>query len=116
MFLCGVSCLSWYLQGYGSTKAGLIGLTRAQAVSLAKHARVNTILPGWIDTSGGAMELTEQDKDWHPVGEASPAHLPCQHLAPQLKAGCLRACTPLLLPKSGLQLAMRPEESLWPDS
>lgn len=55
-------------EGYGSTKAGLIGLTRAQAVSLAKHVRVNTILPGWIDTSGGTMELTAQDKDWHPVG------------------------------------------------
>ncbi|KAK9821009.1 hypothetical protein WJX74_000516 [Apatococcus lobatus] len=55
-------------EGYGSAKAGLIGLTRAQAVSLAQHARVNAILPGWIDTSGGSMELTKQDTDWHPVG------------------------------------------------
>ncbi|KAK9867558.1 hypothetical protein WJX84_010858 [Apatococcus fuscideae] len=55
-------------EGYGSAKAGLIGLTRAQAVSLAKHVRVNTVLPGWIDTSGGSMEVTDEDKEWHPVG------------------------------------------------
>ncbi len=64
-----VAHLARTLQGYGSAKAGLIGLTRAQAISLAKHVRVNTILPGWIDTSGGSMEVTEQDQDWHPVGE-----------------------------------------------
>ena len=34
-----------YVQGYGSAKAGLIGLTHAQAVSLSPR-RVNVILPG----------------------------------------------------------------------
>lgn len=34
------------LQGYASAKAGLLGLTHSQAVSLAKRCRVNAILPG----------------------------------------------------------------------
>lgn len=33
-----------------ATKAGLLGLAHAQAISLAGKARVNTILPGWIHT------------------------------------------------------------------
>jgi len=37
-------------------KAGLIGLTHAQAVSLGGRARVNCVLPGWIHTVGGAVD------------------------------------------------------------
>ena len=36
---------------YGSSKAGLLGMTRALAVELAvHHIRVNAILPGWYET------------------------------------------------------------------
>lgn len=38
-------------EGYAASKAGLVGLTHAQAASLAGCARVNAVLPGWIDTS-----------------------------------------------------------------
>ena len=34
------------MQGYASAKAGLLGLTHSQAVSLAGRCRVNAILPG----------------------------------------------------------------------
>jgi NAD(P)-dependent dehydrogenase (short-subunit alcohol dehydrogenase family) len=37
-------------EAYAATKAGLLGLAHAQAISLAGQARVNTILPGWINT------------------------------------------------------------------
>jgi NAD(P)-dependent dehydrogenase (short-subunit alcohol dehydrogenase family) len=46
-----------YQPHYGASKAGLLGLTRAAAVGLARHKiRVNALLPGWTDTpmaSGG---------------------------------------------------------------
>jgi NAD(P)-dependent dehydrogenase (short-subunit alcohol dehydrogenase family) len=36
---------------YAASKAGLLGLTRALAVELARHKiRVNAILPGWTIT------------------------------------------------------------------
>ncbi|KAK4539268.1 hypothetical protein LTR36_000847 [Oleoguttula mirabilis] len=67
-------------EGYSTTKAGLLGLTQAMAVSLAPQGvRVNTILPGWIhgadeckgaDESGRAWEegLSEGDHGWHLTG------------------------------------------------
>ena len=59
------------MQGYTATKAGLCGLTRAQAVSLGtpeRRIRVNSILPGWIDNTGGQLGDTQEDRDWHLVG------------------------------------------------
>lgn len=47
-----------------------MGLTHAQAVSLAHKVRVNAILPGWIDTIGKPEDITPQDHDWHLTGEA----------------------------------------------
>ena len=39
-------------EAYASAKSGLIGLTHAQAVTLGdQRIRVNTILPGWINTA-----------------------------------------------------------------
>lgn len=55
-------------QGYAAAKAGLLGLTHAQAASLAGRARVNCVLPGWIDTSGDAASLRPQDHAWHWTG------------------------------------------------
>jgi len=41
---------------YASSKAGLLGLTRALAVELARHKiRVNAILPGWTITEMAAV-------------------------------------------------------------
>ena len=56
-------------QAYGAAKAGLIGLTHAQAVSLAHKVRVNAVLPGWIYTMPNPGELTNQAHDWHLSGE-----------------------------------------------
>ncbi|KAI9716075.1 MAG: hypothetical protein M1828_000486 [Chrysothrix sp. TS-e1954] len=67
-------------EGYAATKAGLIGLTHAMAVSLAPQGiSVNAILPGWIDVSNECSradeegdtwgkDLTPEDHAWHPAG------------------------------------------------
>ncbi len=50
--------------GYGSSKAGVLGLTRALAIELAPHnIQVNAILPGWYGT-----EMTS-DEVGTPLGE-----------------------------------------------
>lgn len=65
---------------YAATKAGLLGLSQAMAVSLAEDGvRSNAILPGWIhvgdeckraDESGVKWEegLSEEDHRWHLSG------------------------------------------------
>lgn len=60
-------------ESYSSSKGALLSLTHAMANSLGKKARVNTISPGWIDTSAfqhseEEVELTEQDASQHLVG------------------------------------------------
>jgi NAD(P)-dependent dehydrogenase (short-subunit alcohol dehydrogenase family) len=55
-------------EAYSASKAGLLGLTHALSVSLAGKVRVNSILPGWIDTSGGTVTLSEEDHAFHPAG------------------------------------------------
>ncbi|UJR17045.1 hypothetical protein I4U23_003943 [Adineta vaga] len=71
-------------EGYSSSKAGLIGLTQAMAVSFAgSSVRVNAISPGWIDVRdmdtkqliqhGKATSpplLTDSDHSQHPAGRA----------------------------------------------
>lgn len=57
------------MQAYGAAKAGLIGLTHAQAVSCANKVRVNAVLPGWIYTEDNPDELTKEDHEWHPSGK-----------------------------------------------
>ena len=53
-------------ESYTAAKGGIAALTHALAVSLAGKARVNSISPGWIDTTGS--EITGADAVQQPVG------------------------------------------------
>ena len=53
-------------ESYTAAKGGIAALTHAMAVSLAGKARVNSISPGWIDTTGS--EITGPDAIQQPVG------------------------------------------------
>ena len=51
-----------YAGVYSSSKAGLIGLTRALALELAEYnITVNTINPGWVETELGISSIEESD-------------------------------------------------------
>lgn len=52
-------------ESYTAAKGGISALTHALAVSLAGKVRVNSISPGWIDTSG--VEYSGADVAQHPV-------------------------------------------------
>ncbi len=52
-------------ESYTAAKGGILSLTHALAVSLAGHVRVNSIAPGWIDTSDGNWSAA--DKSQHLV-------------------------------------------------
>ena len=51
---------------YTAAKGGIAALTHALAISLAGRVRVNSISPGWIDTSGA--EISGPDATQQPVG------------------------------------------------
>ena len=53
-------------ESYTAAKGGIAALTHALAVSLSGKARVNSISPGWIDTTGSA--ITGPDATQQPVG------------------------------------------------
>ncbi len=53
-------------ESYTAAKGGIAALTHALAVSLAGKARVNSISPGWIDTTG--TEYTGPDAYQQPAG------------------------------------------------
>ena len=53
-------------ESYTAAKGGIAALTHAMAVSLAGKARVNSISPGWIDTTDSA--ITGPDASQQPVG------------------------------------------------
>jgi len=53
-------------ESYTAAKGGITALTHAMAVTLAGKARVNSISPGWIDTSGAQYE--GGDMAQHPAG------------------------------------------------
>lgn len=53
-------------ESYTAAKGGIAALTHAMAISLAEKARVNSISPGWIDTTGS--NITGADAIQQPVG------------------------------------------------
>lgn len=53
-------------ESYTAAKGGIAALTHAMSVSLAGKARVNSISPGWIDTTG--TEYTGPDAVQQPAG------------------------------------------------
>ena len=53
-------------ESYTAAKGGIAALTHAMAVSLAGKARVNSISPGWIDTTGS--DIAGADALQQPVG------------------------------------------------
>ncbi len=53
-------------ESYTAAKGGISALTHALAVSLAGKVRVNSISPGWIDTTGS--DFPDEDKKQHPAG------------------------------------------------
>ncbi len=53
-------------ESYTAAKGGIAALTHAMAVTLAGKVRVNSISPGWIDTSGSSPGGA--DSAQHPAG------------------------------------------------
>ncbi len=53
-------------ESYTAAKGGIAALTHSMAVSLAGKVRVNSISPGWIDTTGSTFEGA--DNTQHPAG------------------------------------------------
>jgi len=53
-------------ESYTAAKGGIAALTHALAVSLSGKVRVNSISPGWIDTTGS--EFTGPDATQQPAG------------------------------------------------
>ena len=51
-----------YASVYSSSKAGLVGLTKALALELAEYEiTVNTINPGWVETELGTNSIEDSD-------------------------------------------------------
>ncbi len=53
-------------ESYSAAKGGISALTHSMAVTLSGIARVNSISPGWIDTTDST--LVGSDASQHPVG------------------------------------------------
>lgn len=53
-------------ESYSAAKGGIAALTHAMAVSLSGRIRVNSISPGWIDTTGSS--ITGADAVQQPAG------------------------------------------------
>ena len=59
-------------ESYTAAKGGISALTHSLAVSLAGKVRVNSIAPGWIDTT--ESEFSDPDHQQHPVGRVGNPH------------------------------------------
>lgn len=58
-------------ESYTAAKGGISALTHAMAVSFGGRVRVNSISPGWIDTTGS--EFVGADCSQHPAGRVGVA-------------------------------------------
>ena len=62
-----------YASIYSSSKAGLIGLTKALALELAEHnITVNTINPGWVETELGMASIDDSEFSREEIVETIP--------------------------------------------
>ncbi len=62
-----------YASVYSSSKAGLIGLTKALALELAEfNITVNTINPGWVETELGKNSIEESEFSKEEILECIP--------------------------------------------
>ena len=62
-----------YASLYSSSKAGLMGLTKALALELAEHnITVNTINPGWVETELGMDSIDESEFTKEEIIECIP--------------------------------------------
>ena len=62
-----------YASVYSSSKAGLIGLTKALALELAEfNITVNTINPGWVETELGMKSIEESEFSKEEIIECIP--------------------------------------------
>lgn len=62
-----------YASLYSSSKAGLMGLTKALALELAEHnITVNTINPGWVETELGSNSIDESEFSQEEILECIP--------------------------------------------
>ena len=62
-----------YASIYSSSKAGLIGLTKALALELAEHnITVNTINPGWVETELGMASIDDSEFSREEIIETIP--------------------------------------------
>ena len=58
---------------YSASKAGLLGLTKALALELAEYnITVNTINPGWVETSLGLNSIEESEFSKEEIVECIP--------------------------------------------
>lgn len=69
-------------EGYGTSKAGLLGLTHTMAASAATwRIRVNAILPGWISVQNECKEADEKGTGAHDgISEESHQTHPAQRV------------------------------------
>ncbi|KAF4550862.1 Enoyl-(Acyl carrier protein) reductase-like protein 22 [Elsinoe fawcettii] len=57
-------------EGYGASKAGLLGLTHSMAISLGKHGiRVNLVAPGRIKATHESKEGDEKGTEWEALNQ-----------------------------------------------
>ncbi len=59
-------------ESYTAAKGGISALTHAMSVTLAGKVRVNTISPGWIDTTNESF--SQEDIKQHPAGRIGVPH------------------------------------------